>query len=42
MRMKKRDAKDLIKLHKILGNPTLEEHYRDVFSFVKDITDKGT
>ena len=41
MRMEKRDAKDLIKLHKILGNPAVEEHYREVFSFVKAITDKG-
>jgi hypothetical protein len=37
--MKKREANDRIKLHEILDNPTLEEHYRDVFSFVKDITD---
>ena len=41
MGMKKRDAKGLIKLHKILGNPAVEEHYQEVFSFVKAITDKG-
>jgi hypothetical protein len=39
--MKKRDAKDLIKLHEILSNPSLEAHYQEVFSFVKAITDKG-
>ena len=41
MRMKKRDADDLIKLHEVLCNPTLEEQYQDVFSFVKALTDKG-
>ena len=39
--MKKRDANDLIKSHEILGNPAVEEHYQEVFSFVKAITDKG-
>ena len=41
MRMKKRDADDLIKLHEVLCNPNLEEQYQDVFSFVKALTDKG-
>ena len=41
MGMKKRDTNDLIKSHEILGNPAVEEHYREVFSFVKAITDKG-
>ena len=40
MRMKKRDAKDLIKLRETLNNPNLED-YQEVFSFVKAITDKG-
>jgi len=39
--MKKRKANDLIKLHKIMGNPSIEEHYQEVFSFLKAITDKG-
>ena len=41
MRMKKRDAHDLIKLHEALCNPTLEEQYQEVFSFVRTLTDKG-
>ena len=41
MRMKKRDADDLVKLHEFLCNPRLEEQYQEVFSFVKAITDKG-
>jgi hypothetical protein len=41
MRMKKRDANDLIKLHETLNNPALEKRYQEVFSFVKVITDKG-
>ena len=41
MRMKKRDADGLIKLHEILCNPRLEEQYQDVFSFVRTLTDKG-
>ena len=40
MRMKKRDAKDLIKLRETLNNPNLDD-YQEVFSFVKSITDKG-
>ena len=41
MRMKKRDANDLIELHKVPGNPVLEEQYQEVFSFVRALTDMG-
>jgi hypothetical protein len=40
MRMKKRDANDLIRLHEIPDNPAVEDRYQEVFSFVKTITDK--
>ena len=39
--MKKRDSDDLIKLHEVLCNPSLEEQYQEVFSFVRALTDKG-
>ena len=36
--MKRQDATDVTKLNEILNNPELENDYREVFSFVRTIT----